>query len=102
MDWTALAIFSGSCGSGSEGFDEVPTAQNAHERVHTFPSSRNVAVPLDQHSCRFGHMADRQTVFRFFPASSCRTDPNWSFVENLRLSHSGFLSLPETIGAANG
>ena len=38
--------------------------QNLQLRVHIFPSNMNVAVPLDQHSPRFGQRALSQTVFK--------------------------------------
>ena len=40
----------------------MPTAQNLQPRVQTSPATMNVAVPLPQQSCMFGHLASSQTV----------------------------------------
>ena len=90
MDWMARAMFSGSRGSGCGGVAALPTAQNLQVRVQMLPRSRNVAVPRDQHSCRFGQSAERQTVLRLERFSSCFVDANDAPAVNLIFSHSGF------------
>jgi len=42
----ALAVFSGSIGSGGAGFMLVFTAQNLHPRVHVSPRTMIVAVAI--------------------------------------------------------
>ena len=42
----------------------VPTAQNRHPRVHSWPAIMKVASPLAQQSCMFGHRASWHTVCR--------------------------------------
>lgn len=64
IDSTAVARCSGSTGSSGGGARVVPTAQNLHARVHSWPAIMNVASPLAQHSWMFGHLASWQTVWR--------------------------------------
>ena len=40
----------------------MPTAQNLHALVHSWPAIMKVASPLDQQSWIFGHLASSQTV----------------------------------------
>ena len=58
---TAFATRSGSSGSRGAG-RAVVTSQNPQRRVQWLPPIMKVAVPRAQHSPRFGHAAERQTV----------------------------------------
>ena len=59
---TVSAIFLGSSASSHPLGLPVLTEQNWHALVQVSPITINVAVPLDQHSERFGHLASSQTV----------------------------------------
>src|SRR5687767_4226042 len=61
ISFTDLATRNGSNGSASIGLP-VATAQNPHERVHTFPSIMKVAVPALQHSPILGQFPLEQIV----------------------------------------
>jgi len=56
----ALAVFSGSMGSGGEGFLLVLTAQNLHPRVQVSPRSMIVAVAIPSPP-PFQHCAHKHT-----------------------------------------
>jgi hypothetical protein len=94
----ALAVFSGSMGSGGAGFLLVLTAQNRQPRVQVSPRSMIVAVttpspPPFQHSPMLGHCASSQTVFRLSRESDSFTCSYLSPCGALCLSHPGFFTL---------
>ena len=49
--WASIVI------AGGGGVLMVPTAQNRHARVHSWPAIMNVASPLAQQSWILGHLA---------------------------------------------
>src|SRR6185437_3596964 len=61
ISFTASATLLGSSRSNDNGLP-VATAQNEHERVHTFPSIIKVAVPAPQHSPMLGQLPLWQIV----------------------------------------
>ena len=62
MVFTALAVCIGSSRSNQPFGLPVSTEQNLQALVQTDPINIKVAVPADQHSEMFGHMASSHTV----------------------------------------
>src|ERR1700758_2466299 len=83
---TASATRAGSSLSKAKGL-AVETAQKPQARVHRSPAIMNVAVPWLQHSHRFGHWADSQTVcsrrseIRAFVEKKIGLDGNLTFIQ---------------------
>ena len=72
---TASATRWGSSASRAKGL-AVDTAQKPHARVQRSPAIMKVAVPWLQHSQRFGHWADSQTVCSRRSATSAFVEKN--------------------------
>ena len=73
MVLTALAVCIGSSKSNQPFGFPVSTEQNLHALVQTEPINIKVAVPADQHSEIFGHIASSHTVFRRLSWTCCLT-----------------------------
>jgi hypothetical protein len=87
--FTASATRCGSSASSAKGF-AVVTAQKPHARVQRSPAIMKVAVPLLQHSHRFGHCALSHTVCSRKSAISVFVEKNTGLFGNRTLIHSGF------------
>ena len=74
--------------SSANGF-AVVTAQKPQARVQRSPAIMNVAVPLLQHSHRFGHWADSHTVCRRRSSMSDLVEKKTGLFGNRTLIHSG-------------
>src|SRR5204862_3088005 len=84
----ASATRCGSSSSSANGF-AVVTAQNPHARVQRSPAIMKVAVPLLQHSQRFGHCALSQTVFSRRSEISALVEKKTGFDGNRTLIQDG-------------
>ena len=87
----ASATRAGSSESKAKGL-AVETAQKPQARVHLSPAIMNVAVPWLQHSQRFGHCADSQTVCSRRSEISALVEKKTGFDGSRTLIHSGFLA----------
>src|ERR1700719_810413 len=87
----ASATRVGSSASRANGL-AVLTAQKPHARVHLSPAIMKVAVPWLQHSHRFGHCADSQTVCSRRSEIRALVEKNTGLDGNRTLIHSGFLA----------
>src|ERR1700736_1856219 len=87
----ASATRAGSSESKTKGF-AVETAQKPQARVHLSPAIINVAVPWLQHSQRFGHWADSQTVCNRRSEISALVEKKMGLEGSRTLIHSGFLA----------
>src|SRR5204862_7768892 len=87
--FTASATRCGSSASSANGF-AVVTAQNPHARVQRSPAIMNVAVPLLQHSQRFGHCALSQTVCNRKSEISALVEKKTGFDGSRTLIQGGF------------
>src|SRR6202022_2275823 len=87
----ASATRAGSSPSNANGF-AVDTAQNPHARVHLSPAIMKVAVPWLQHSHRFGHCADSQTVCSRRSEMSAFVEKNTGLEGSRTLIHPGFFA----------
>src|SRR5204862_5797732 len=88
---TASATRFGSSSSSANGF-AVATAQNPQARAQRAPAIMNVAVPWLQHSHRFGHWADSQTVCRRRSEMSDFVEKKIGLEGRRTLIQSGFLA----------
>ena len=86
----ASATRAGSSVSKAKGL-AVVTAQKPQARVHLSPAIMNVAVPWLQHSQRFGHCADSQTVCSRRSEIRALVEKKTGLDGNRTLIHSGFL-----------
>src|SRR6266568_5725708 len=86
---TASATRCGSPSSSVKGF-AVVTAQNPHARVQRSPAIMKVAVPLLQHSQRFGHCALSQTVCKRKSEISALVEKKTGFDGSRTLIQGGF------------
>src|SRR3954447_23549052 len=88
---TASATRFGSSSSSAKGF-AVVTAQKPQARVQRSPAIMKVAVPWLQHSQRFGHCADSQTVCRRRSEMSALVEKKTGFEGRRTRIHSGFFA----------
>src|SRR3954470_23325542 len=88
----ASATRSGSSFSNGKGL-AVVTAQKPQARVQRSPAIMKVAVPLLQHSQRFGHCALSQTVCSFRSEISALVEKKTGLLGRRTLIHSGLRSL---------
>ena len=92
MVFTVFAAFCGSSASSQPLGLPVSTAQNLHARVHTEPIIINVAVPRDQHSPMFGHLASWHTVLKSCSVTRALIASNFGSCCTVIFNHAGLRS----------